>query len=440
MKMRSLFVRLWRVDGTVDRVTYLSSGLIAFAIKHVLDWSIAHAFGKPWRLVNYWSLARASLAPGEVETLLIVALPFIWFGVTMTLLRARDAGVPAGTVVLFFVPVINLLYFAILAALPTADTANAPRTIPKSDSTMAVESAVLAVLITTTVGVAFVGISTWLFRNYGLMLFVGLPFVLGFLAAMVHGYRYPRSAPQIFLVATVSLLFVAGALLAIAWEGIICLVMAGPIALALAAFGAALGYMLQNSRRRTIAACVPLVLPFLFVADPPHPPLISVRTTIDINATPETVWRNVLTFSDIAEPPQWYFRTGIAYPLRTRIRGSGVGAVRYCIFSTGAFVEPIDVWDPPHRLAFGVTHSPAPMDELSPYASVRPPHLDGFFVSERGEFLLQRLPDGGTRLTGTTWYRNRLYPSSYWRIWSDAIIHRIHVRVLHHIRAISERN
>lgn len=30
-------------------------------------------------------------------------------------------------------------------------------------------------------------------------------------------------------------------------------------------------------------------------------------------------------------------------------------------------------------------------------------------------------------------YRHRLWPSAYWRLWSDAIIHRIHMRVLRHI-------
>ena len=40
----------------------------------------------------------------------------------------------------------------------------------------------------------------------------------------------------------------------------------------------------------------------------------------------------------------------------------------------------------------------------------------------------------GTRLEGTTWYQHGLWPSQYWRLWSDAIIHKIHLRVLRHIR------
>ena len=431
--------RLFRLEGTVGRREYAIAGIGGFALKFAVDWSIAHAFGRTWRLINYWYLAGANLRPSEVATLLVAALPFIWLGVSMTLLRARDADVPALTIVLFFVPGLNLLYFACLMAAPPVRRGGIAAAPVKTEVTKVVESAVLSVLITTLVALTLGGLTTWLFRSYGVMLFVGLPFVIGFSAAVLHGYRYPRSAPQIFLVAMTSLMFVAGGFLAFAWEGLICLLMAFPIALVLTLLGAVVGYYIQRMRRQDLsAACVPLALPLLFLLQPSTPELTAVRTSIDIAAPAPTVWSNVVAFSDIEEQPEWYFRTGIAYPLRARIRGSGAGAVRYCIFSTGAFVEPIDVWDAPNRLAFRVTHTPAPMDEWSPYASVRPPHLEGFLTSERGEFLLEKRADGGTRLTGTTWYRNRMYPGFYWRVWSDALIHRIHLRVLRHIRTLSE--
>jgi len=70
------------------------------------------------------------------------------------------------------------------------------------------------------------------------------------------------------------------------------------------------------------------------------------------------------------------------------IDGSGPGAVRYCEFSTGPFVEPIQVWDEPRLLRFQVTENPAPMHEWSPYAKVLPKHLHGYLVSKQGQFLL----------------------------------------------------
>jgi hypothetical protein len=101
-------------------------------------------------------------------------------------------------------------------------------------------------------------------------------------------------------------------------------------------------------------------------------------------------------------------------------------------------VEPITVRDAPRLLRFDVASQPAPMKELSPYGGIQPPHLDGFLRSIRGQFLLRQLPDGRTLLEGATWYRNRMWPSSYWQLWSDALIHRIHLRVLRHVKELSE--
>jgi len=172
----------------------------------------------------------------------------------------------------------------------------------------------------------------------------------------------------------------------------------------------------------------------------PKPQVFVVRSAIDIKAPPEEVWRQVVAFSQIPPPHELMFRVGIAYPIRAEIVDSGPGAERHCVFSTGAFVEPIQVWDEPHRLKFSVTENPPPMEEWTPYRHIEPPHLHGFLKSEAGQFLLTPLPNGGTRLEGTTWYQHGLWPAGYWRVWSDPIIHRIHMRVLTHIREEVEKN
>jgi hypothetical protein len=150
------------------------------------------------------------------------------------------------------------------------------------------------------------------------------------------------------------------------------------------------------------------------------------------------VWKHVIAFPPLAEPSDLAFRVGIAYPKRAEIRGAGVGAVRYCVFSTGAFVEPITVWDPGHRLAFDVRTQPRPLEEWSPYANIAPPHLDGYFRSRRGEFRIVALAGGRTRLEGSTWYEMRLEPAAYWVLFGDALIARIHRRVLRHIKTVTE--
>ena len=69
--------------------------------------------------------------------------------------------------------------------------------------------------------------------------------------------------------------------------------------------------------------------------------------------------------------------------------------------------------------------------------------LSGFwsrlsFRSLRGEFRLTPTAGGGTLLEGSTWYVLDMGPAPYWKLWGDAIVHRIHERVLAHIKELSE--
>jgi hypothetical protein len=188
------------------------------------------------------------------------------------------------------------------------------------------------------------------------------------------------------------------------------------------------------------AALVVSALPLLAFGEArlAAPPVHDVTTAIEIDAPPEAVWPHVIGFSDLPEPPAWQYRLGVAYPMRARIDGAGVGAVRRCEFSTGAFVEPITAWDPPRRLAFDVVQQPPSMTEWSPYHDLKAPHLEGYMTSKGGEFVLQALPGGRTRLVGTTHYTMAIYPDLYWRGYAELLLHGIHTRVLRHIKRLSE--
>jgi len=78
--------------------------------------------------------------------------------------------------------------------------------------------------------------------------------------------------------------------------------------------------------------------------------------------------------------------------------------------------------------------------EWSPYRDLRAPHLEGYMVSQRGEFRLTALPRERTRLQGTTWYTLSIHPEAYWVVHADTLLHAIHRRVLTHIKAETERS
>jgi len=229
----------------------------------------------------------------------------------------------------------------------------------------------------------------------------------------------------------------------VAIEGAICLAMAAPLASLLALLGGSLGYVIQAAHwgRRNAPAMLSiavLLTPGFYGVEHftrPQPGTFEVKSAIEINAPPARAWRKVVAFSEIPPPQESLFRAGIAYPIRAEITGQGAGAVRHCVFSTGAFVEPIIVWDEPRLLRFSVTANPAPLNELTPYGHIEPQHLHGYFESHQGQFLLTALPGGRTRIEGTTWYSHSVWPETYWHWWSDYVIHRIHMRVLEHIKA-----
>ncbi|MBX9725395.1 MAG: SRPBCC family protein [Candidatus Obscuribacterales bacterium] len=438
--------------------------------------------------------------------MLLFSLPFIWVGIILTIRRLRGAGLPVWLCKLFFLPVINLIVFSTLCILPTqsdknifdkdddlieTDSAAKPQianpetganaksksvpALPGSEASPALTSgskgnalagatnelisspyeglsdAFYAIVMTVPAAaiLGFIGIA--FLKAYGWGLFVGLPFGVGMASAYFYGRNRLRSLTQCLGIAFAALTLLGAAVFFFAWEGMICLLMAAPIVYGLAFMGALLGHSMQKKKNlpehHTRAAIIALlfILPLSMgadYADQTEFPSCLVRTSCDIAAPPETVWKYIIAFPKLPEPKEWIFHTGVAYPIGATIDGEGAGAVRHCNFSTGTFVEPITVWQPPSLLQFGVLSQPEPMKEMSIVHNIQPAHLNGYLNVHKGEFRLSPIEnaDGtrGTRIVGTTWYQNRMWPASYWRLYADGIMHSIHTRVLTHIKSISE--
>lgn len=301
-----------------------------------------------------------------------------------------------------------------------------------------------AVSIICVIGWIITSLAIYLFEFYGYLLFLGLPFVMGVGTSILYGYKNNVKWLNVYILAIVTLLIYSAGLIFFSLEGIICLMMAFPIALLLNGVGCSIGYNYVKRKFQVNIALILIsltfILPILMAFESlsnNEDKIRSVTTSIEINAAPEIVWKNVVVFPQLEEPTELIFKAGIAYPINAHINGHGVGAIRYCNFSTGSFVEPITVWDEPNVLGFDVTEQPEPMKELSIY-DIHPPHLNGYWASKRGEFKLTKLPNGNTRIDGTTWYVNKIKPDFYWTLWSDYIVHTIHERVLEHIKNQSE--
>jgi len=306
------------------------------------------------------------------------------------------------------------------------------------------QRAFIAIGLSVLLGWAFAFLATNIFRDYAFGLFIWLPFVLGATSTLLYGYNNTAVRPKLFNISLLTLLVFCLGLLVFAWEGLICLIMALPIGLLFTWLGHWVGYKIIKSKignSTTTIILLFLSVPSLMAFEnikQGKEDIRSVTTSIEINASSEDVWKNVVAFPQLKNPTEFIFKTGIAYPINATIKGQGVGAVRHCNFSTGSFVEPITAWDKPRLLKFSVDKQPEPMTELSFYP-IHPNHLHGYWVSKQGQFKLTRLVNGHTLLEGTTWYINKIKPEFYWTIWSDFIVHKIHTRVLEHIKTQAEQ-
>lgn len=302
-----------------------------------------------------------------------------------------------------------------------------------------------AILMPAIIGLGGAALSVRGFEQYGWSLFLGLPVVVSFLSAFAWCFKRQKSFGSAYGISCLSILALGGIIMLFALDGLICLLMALPLAIVLALLGTTLGRGVGSSfgpaGRSTIASllCVafPLLVGFEHATTPP-PIIREVTTSVLIDAPIEDVWDTVIAFPKITETPTGIFRFGIAYPVEARIEGRGVGAVRYCTFSTGSFVEPITEWNAPKRLSFDVTENPPPMKEFSIYEDMHAPHLRGQMNSKKGQFRLSQR-DNKVLLEGTTWYSHSISPEFYWGLVSDEIIHRIHLRVLNHIKNHTEK-
>jgi uncharacterized membrane protein YhaH (DUF805 family) len=440
---------LFRLSGMVTRKQYTLAGLSLLIVKFGVDASLAHFFGQKWTLLAYFAPHFSPLFVAGVDMLFVAfigaaSLPFIWVGVAMSVRRLRDMGVHPFWAGLFFLPFLHFAFFLVLMAVPSdepgeAHAAGGPyregesppprqrvkpplldKLVPASKS----GAILLAFALSVGGGVFCYAITTQVTQELGIMLFVGFPFWIGFVTGICASWRVSTKYSESFVIALLIVASMFAILLAMAWEGLGCLVMLTPAILLVVGFGVLVGREIARlSAATTRVAVAVLMLPALMAMPSPEITRYSTVSEITIAASPEVVWNNVVSFPRIDAPPEPVFALA-AMPLAAVIEGTGVGAMRRCIFTNGEFLEPIQVWKPGVELTFGVTAQP---QQIEQYVDIK-----------RGQFLLKDNGNGTTTIVGTTWYDLRIGPAIYWHTIGDPLLHAIHMRVLEHIKRISE--
>jgi hypothetical protein len=275
-----------------------------------------------------------------------------------------------------------------------------------------------------------------------------VPFALGAVTAFFapRAGRYRWLGWVLLPVAPCALLM--GAVLLLAWEGMICIALATPIFLAMAMLGgASMGLFVvldERKRRRSSAgfATAFAALPFLFapaegrVAVPESARVVETAVAVDADAA--TVWSQIVRVPEIAEaeqPGSLFHRIGIPRPVEATLSREGVGGVRRARFDSGIrFDETVTEWTEGRGFAFDIRVDP---DSIGATLD-RHVRVGGrYFDVLEGRFAIEPAPRGVVlRLVS----RHRLTTrfNAYAGLWTDAIMRDIHRTVCAVVKRRSE--
>jgi len=428
----------------------LSQYLTAFVVLRALggplnlEQMLVHVFVVPLRYLGQIIEGRL-FAP----TTWFVAAAFLfqvvtaWALIALAIRRARDAAINEWWAAAAVLPPLQPILVLILSLLPSREepSSRAPAT-PDARARITVE-AFKGAFAGMGLTVLAVVLSTLVFGVYGNGLFVMSPLIIGAVTAYI-GNRHVDIGVRATWALVKSAAALGGlALLALALEGLICIVVIAPLWLLLSAIGGFIGRAIARATHRpshSTSAALALI-PLLYAVDAIFPASVTFenQVSIDIDAPSAAVWRSITAMGRIEEPPGLLLRSGLAHPLSGKLVGEGVGAERYGEFSTGTAVERIIEWVPNHRLSFVVLNDVPTVRELSPYDHVHAPHVLGYFSTTVASFELEDRGAQMTRLTLRSTHVLRLEPTLYWLPLVKWVIEENKARVLRHIRLLSER-
>ncbi len=441
----------FRFQGALAPAPYLVASFALLVVQYVIrgllfeyhDHLAFGAFGilQPASVVEFdsWIASGGHPNPWLLVLTLIIDIVVTWLLLALAIRRARTADWSLLVASLVIVPVIQVPIFCWLGWSATRESAGVPAVSNRVSFGVALKGLIAGLIVTLVLEV----LGTLVFRTYGFGLFLASPFIVGCITAYIGNRRSDLGLwGTTKLVLGACFLGCVG-LLAIAVEGIICLLMAAPLIAGMAWLGGMVGRTIAlkgpgSTPGRTAMSIV--VLPLFFTVDlvaPPHFAFDSVES-IEVAASDMEVWDAVVHMGPIPDPPAAPFRWGLAYPMSGSIRGSGVGAIRQGVFSTGIAYERVTQWDPGKYLSFIVLSDPPTMHELSPYRHVNAPHVNGYFRTLDARFTITTLANGHTLLSLATQHELDLNPAVYWLPMAKWAVHTNKARVLAHFAQQAE--
>jgi len=301
----------------------------------------------------------------------------------------------------------------------------------------------LGILVANLVAIILVGASkylvTYLEGNHagnssGVFIFssfIVVPLLMGAISAW---YWHPLQLKTLAYIgwSAVSTLVASAASFIFLKEGAICLIIVSPLILCFTLTGALLARTVYRRKNNTLNSSLAGLALLVLLADTfsSHENVRLVSDTLIVNAPIETVWPHVVEYKPITlEETYWLFQVGMPSPVQSTVDGYEAGAGRKCIFSNGyVFDEKMIVYKPNEELTFDILSQP------------HDPKIMGHIDILRGQFILKDNGNGTTTVIGNSWYKLYVFPGWYFNLWSESITRNVHLRVMEHIKILSEKN
>jgi len=228
-------------------------------------------------------------------------------------------------------------------------------------------------------------------------------------------------------------------------EAGICVAMAAPFFMVFSALGSAVTLWIirqfRSRRSTTLVIALPLLVLPAELQMSYAPRDASVTTVVEIAAPPEVVWQQTVEIRNVRpDELSWTFSHGILgvpQPVDARLEGEGVGAVRQLRWTRGVnFQEIVTQWEENRLLAWDFRFGPGSIPpEVEAHIKVDSTYLK----LAQGDYRLEPLADGHTRLTLTTRYRIATPIDFYCDLWGKLFLNDFHGVVLKVIRDRSEK-
>lgn len=271
------------------------------------------------------------------------------------------------------------------------------------------------------------------------------PFSVGAVSVLIGAGDRKITGGQVISLSVSAMAFFLIAMFLCLLEGLICLVLVAPVFLIAALFGGLLGGWIHNHFRvskATLSSFVflPLLLSPIEANLPPQESEQTVRTTIQIQASPSEVFEHLVNAKNISSNElgfSFVHLIGLPKPLEASMNGSGDGAVRTSRWEKNvSFQEVITKWDKPLALhyQFQIPVGSIPRDALDRHVEMGGEY---FTVLDGGYDLVAK--DGGTELTLSTRFLNKSQLKIYGDLWGRMVLADFHRSILGLMKNRAER-